>query len=52
MICFAMPELTEDLYVVHKEEFSMTCYMRDTYTWRKVKHIHNKQTHLVGEDVT
>jgi hypothetical protein len=32
MICFAMPDLTEDLYVMYKEEFSITCYMCDTYT--------------------
>jgi hypothetical protein len=25
MICFAEPGLTEDLYIVHKEEFSITC---------------------------
>jgi hypothetical protein len=27
MICFAKPVLREDLYIVHKEEFSVTCYM-------------------------
>jgi hypothetical protein len=27
MICFAKSGLTEDLYIVHKEEFSITCYM-------------------------
>jgi hypothetical protein len=31
MICFAKPGLTEDLYIVQKEEFSITCYMCDTY---------------------
>jgi hypothetical protein len=31
-ICFAKPGLTEDLYIVHKEEFSVICYMGDTYT--------------------
>jgi hypothetical protein len=40
MICFAKPGLTEDSYTLHKEEFSITCYMCDTYTWRKAKHIH------------
>jgi hypothetical protein len=40
MISFAKPVLTGDLYVAQKEEFSITCYMCDTYTWRKVKHIH------------
>jgi hypothetical protein len=25
IICFAKPELTEDLYIVHKEQFSATC---------------------------
>jgi hypothetical protein len=31
MICFAKSVLTEELYIVHKEEFSITCYMCDTY---------------------
>jgi hypothetical protein len=31
MIYFAKPGLTEDLYIVHEEEFSVTCYMCDTY---------------------
>jgi hypothetical protein len=26
MICFAKPVLTKDLYIVQKEEFSITCY--------------------------
>jgi hypothetical protein len=29
MICFAKPALT-CTYIVHKEEFSITCYMCDT----------------------
>jgi hypothetical protein len=36
MICFAKPGLTEDLYIVHKEEFSITCHMCDmceTYSY-------------------
>jgi hypothetical protein len=32
MNCFAEPVLTGDLYIVHKEEFSVTRYMWDTYT--------------------
>jgi hypothetical protein len=32
MTCSANPILTEDLYIVQKEEFSITCYMCDTYT--------------------
>jgi hypothetical protein len=32
MICFAKPGPTEDLYIVQKEEFSMTRYMCDTCT--------------------
>jgi hypothetical protein len=32
MIYFAKPGLTEDSYVVHKEELSVTCHMCDTYT--------------------
>jgi hypothetical protein len=39
MICFAKPELTEDFYIVQKKEFSITCYMCDTCTRRKAKHI-------------
>jgi hypothetical protein len=53
IICFAKPVLTEDMYVVQKEEFLITCYMGDTYTWWKAKHIHKRETHLpVREDVT
>jgi hypothetical protein len=43
MICFAKPELTENLYVVQKEELSITCYVCNTYTRQKAKHIHKKQ---------
>jgi hypothetical protein len=32
MICFAKSLLTEDLYIVQKEEFLITCYMYDTNT--------------------
>jgi hypothetical protein len=32
MICFAKHLLTEDLYIVQKEEFSIACYMCDAYT--------------------
>jgi hypothetical protein len=35
MICFAKPGLTEDLYVEQKEDFSITCYMCDTYTLQR-----------------
>jgi hypothetical protein len=53
MICSVKPLLTEDLCVVQKEEFSISCYMCDTYTCRKAKHIDRRQTHLlVREDVT
>jgi hypothetical protein len=31
-ICSTKPVLREVLYIVHKEEFSITCYMCDTYT--------------------
>jgi hypothetical protein len=52
MICFAKPGLTEDLYIVQNEELSVTCYMWDTYSRQKTKHIYNRQTHsLVREDV-
>jgi hypothetical protein len=40
--------LTEDLRIVQKEAFSITCYtMCDMYIWRKTKYIHKKQTHLL-----
>jgi hypothetical protein len=29
-ICFAKPGPTEDLCIVHKQEFSVTCYMCST----------------------
>jgi hypothetical protein len=47
MICFPNPVLTEDLCILRKEEFSVTCCMCDA------NHIHKRQTHLlVREDVT
>jgi hypothetical protein len=53
MICSAKPVLTEDLYVVQKEEFSITYYMCEMYTWRKAKHIRKRQTHfLVRKNIT
>jgi hypothetical protein len=35
MICSEKPLLTEDLCIVQKEEFAITCYMCEIYTWRK-----------------
>jgi hypothetical protein len=35
MICFAEHILTEDLYIVHKEKFSITCYICDRYIWQR-----------------
>jgi hypothetical protein len=32
VICFAKPGLIEDLYIVYKEEFSITCCKCDMYT--------------------
>jgi hypothetical protein len=32
MICFAKPILTEDLYIVQREEFLITCYINVTCT--------------------
>jgi hypothetical protein len=52
VICFAKSGLTEELYIVHKEEFSIICYTCYTYTWRKAKRIHKRWPHpLVREDV-
>jgi hypothetical protein len=55
MICFAKPGLTGDLYIVHKEEFSVSCYMYTKRTLDKgeVKPLHKRQTqHLVRQVVT
>jgi hypothetical protein len=53
MICFEKPVLTEDMGVVQKEEFSITCYICEMYTWRKAKHIHKGEAQLlVREDIT
>jgi hypothetical protein len=53
MIFCAKPVLTKNLYIVQKEELSITCYMCEMYTWRKAKHIHKRQTHLlVRQDIT
>jgi hypothetical protein len=35
MICCAKPGLTEDLYKVQKEKFSITWYMCETYTSKR-----------------
>jgi hypothetical protein len=35
MICPAKPVLTEDLHIMQKEEFSITRYMCDTYTYMR-----------------
>jgi hypothetical protein len=40
MICSAKPVLTEDLYIVQKKEFPITCCKCDTYSCRKAKYIH------------
>jgi hypothetical protein len=32
MICSVKPGLSEDLYIVHKEEFSLTFHMCKMYT--------------------
>jgi hypothetical protein len=32
MISFAEPGLTEDLNMAQKEEYTIACHMRDTYT--------------------
>jgi hypothetical protein len=31
--CFPKPVLTEDLYIVQKEEFAITYYVCDMYHW-------------------
>jgi hypothetical protein len=46
MIYFAKHVLSKDLYTVQKEEYSVTCYTCDSYSWRKAKHIHKRQIHL------
>jgi hypothetical protein len=52
--CSAKPVLTEGLCVVQKQEyFNNILRICEMYTWRKAKHIHNRQTQLlVREDVT
>jgi hypothetical protein len=50
-ICFGKPGLTEDLYIVQKEEFSGMLYVQYVHL-TKAKRIHKRQTHsLVREDV-
>jgi hypothetical protein len=34
MICFAKPVPAEELHIVQEEEFSITCYMCDTFDKR------------------
>jgi hypothetical protein len=49
MIYFAKPGLTEDLHILQKVELSVTCYMCDTYTWQKAKHVHKRQLIVSSE---
>jgi hypothetical protein len=46
MICFTKPVLTEDLYIVQKEEFSITCYMCDTLDGKSSISIRDKSIFL------
>jgi hypothetical protein len=47
MICFAKPVLTEDVYIVHKEGFSVTWLYVRYVPLTKAKPVHKRQTHLV-----
>jgi hypothetical protein len=51
-LCKAWTE--DDLHIVQKEEFSITCcYVCDTYTLQKAKHVYKREIHpLVREHVT
>jgi hypothetical protein len=51
MICFSKPVLTEDLYMAKNEEFSITCYMCDTYFLTKAKLIHKDKPILSPERI-
>jgi hypothetical protein len=48
MISFVNPGLTEDFYIVQKEEFSITCSMCDTYACQKARHMYKRETHLLA----
>jgi hypothetical protein len=53
MICFARPGLTEDLYVVQKEEFSVTWLYAQYVHLTEAKPIHKRQAYpLIREVVT
>jgi hypothetical protein len=47
MAGFAKPGLTGGLYIVHKEEISITCYLWDTYIC--MKKAKRRQTHPPSE---
>jgi hypothetical protein len=49
MICFAKPGLIEDLYIVQKEEFSITCYMCNTYTWQR-RSLFVREKHILSSE--
>jgi hypothetical protein len=38
-----------DLYIEQKKELSIKCYMYDTHTWRKAKHIHKRKPNFSWE---
>jgi hypothetical protein len=43
MLCFAKFVLTEDLYIVQQEEFSIICCMCDTYIFIRGKPIFSSE---------
>jgi hypothetical protein len=45
MICYTKSGLTENLYIVQKEELSITCYMCNMYLKRPTIFIREKPTH-------
>jgi hypothetical protein len=53
MVSYAKPGLAEDLYIVQKEEYSVTGYMCDTYIWQRPNiFIRDEPIFLVREDIT
>jgi hypothetical protein len=51
VISFARSGLAEGLYILHKEEFSASCYMSDTYTSQIPSLLIRDNSLLASEDI-
>jgi hypothetical protein len=50
MVCFTKPILTEDLYIVHEEEFSKTYAICEIHTLEKRPNILVRDKHIFSSE--